>query len=153
LGPCFKYGMSGHFARWYPNKQPTPGSRSQSQPQGQQSYTYDTVNHEATKEAKHTQDIVLGMFFASSHPATVLFDSGVSHSFISSTFVAKYHLPMAIMKHTMLVSTPGGEMRTKHICPEVSIAIRGGGRLLSKPYHLRLQGHQHQPWYALVEKV
>jgi hypothetical protein len=67
------------------------------------------------------------MFFASSHPATVLFDSGASHSFISSTFVAKYHLPMAIMKHTMLVSTPGGEMRTKHICPEVSIAIRGGG--------------------------
>jgi hypothetical protein len=29
------------------------------------------------------------------------------------------------MKHTMLVSTPGGEMRTKHICPAVSITIRG----------------------------
>jgi hypothetical protein len=32
---------------------------------------------------------------------------------------------MAIMKHTMLVSSLGGEMRTKHICPAVSIAIRG----------------------------
>jgi hypothetical protein len=65
------------------------------------------------------------MFLASSHPATILFDSGASHSFISSTFVAKYHLSTTIMKHTMLVSSPGGEMRTNHICPEVSIAIRG----------------------------
>jgi hypothetical protein len=29
------------------------------------------------------------------------------------------------MKHTMFVSSPGGEMRTKHICPAVSITIRG----------------------------
>jgi hypothetical protein len=29
------------------------------------------------------------------------------------------------MKHTMLVSSPGGEMRTKHICPAISITIRG----------------------------
>jgi hypothetical protein len=32
---------------------------------------------------------------------------------------------MATMKHTMLVSSPGGEMRTKQICPAVSITIRG----------------------------
>jgi hypothetical protein len=29
------------------------------------------------------------------------------------------------MKHTMLVSSPGGEMRSKHIYPAVSITIRG----------------------------
>jgi hypothetical protein len=28
------------------------------------------------------------------------------------------------MKHTMLVSSPGGEMRTKHICPAVTGIIR-----------------------------
>jgi hypothetical protein len=78
-----------------------------------------------TEEAQQAQDVVLGMFLASSHPAIVLFDPGVSHSFISSTFVAKYHLPISIMKHTMLVSSPGGEMRTKHICPMVSVTIRG----------------------------
>jgi hypothetical protein len=33
-------------------------------------------------EAQQSQDIVLGMFLASSHPATVLFDFGASHSFI-----------------------------------------------------------------------
>jgi hypothetical protein len=65
------------------------------------------------------------MFFPSSHPAIVLFDSGASHSFISSPFVTKHHLPITIMKHTMLVSSPGGEMRIKHICLAVSITIRG----------------------------
>jgi hypothetical protein len=33
-------------------------------------------------------------------------------------------LPIATTKHAMLVSSPGGEMRTKHICPAISISIR-----------------------------
>jgi hypothetical protein len=37
----------------------------------------------------------------------------------------KHNLPIATMKHTMLVSSPRGEMRTKQICPVVSITIRG----------------------------
>jgi hypothetical protein len=78
-----------------------------------------------TEEAQQAQDVVSGMFLASSHPATVLFDSGASHSFISSSFVVKHHLPITIMKQTMLVSSPGGEMRIKYICPAISITIRG----------------------------
>jgi hypothetical protein len=94
-----------------------------------------------TEEAQLAQDVVLGMFFASSHPATILFDSEALHSFISSSFFAKHHLPITIMKHTILVSSPGGEMRTKHICPAVSITIRG--RLSGKPHYLGFQGHRH----------
>jgi hypothetical protein len=86
---------------------------------------YAKVNHMTSDEAQQAQDIVLGMFLTSSHPATILFDSGASHSFISSSFVVKHSLPIATMKHTMLVSSPGGEMRTKHICPAVSITIKG----------------------------
>jgi hypothetical protein len=74
---------------------------------------------------QQAQDIVLGMFLTSTHPATILFDSGASHSFISSSFAMKHSLSVATMKHTMFVSSPGGEMRTKHICPVVSITIRG----------------------------
>jgi hypothetical protein len=75
-------------------------------------------------EAQQAQDVVLGMFLVSSHPVTILFDFRVSHSFISSSFVVKHSLPIATMKHTMLVRSPGGEMRMKHICPAVSITIR-----------------------------
>jgi hypothetical protein len=78
-----------------------------------------------TEEAQQAQDVVLGMFLASSYPAIVLFDSGASHSFISSSFVVKHQLHITIMKQTMLVSSPGGEMRTKHICLAISITIRG----------------------------
>jgi hypothetical protein len=88
-------------------------------------------------EAQQAQDVVLGMFLASSHPATVLFDYGASHSFISSSFIVKHNLPIATMKHTMLVSSPGGEMRIKHICLAVSTTIRGG-RLSAVPHPLRL---------------
>jgi hypothetical protein len=83
------------------------------------------VNHVTTEEAQQAQDVVLGMFLASSHPATVLLDSGASHSFISSSFVVRHQLPITIMKQTMLVSSPGGEMRTKHICHVTSNTIRG----------------------------
>jgi hypothetical protein len=78
-----------------------------------------------TEEAQQAQDVVLGMFLTSSHPVIVLFDSGASYSFISSSFVVKHHLPITIMKQTMLVTSPGGKMRTKHICPAISITIRG----------------------------
>jgi hypothetical protein len=98
---------------------------SQSQPQGQQNYTYGKVNHVTTEEAQQAQDVVLGTFLASSHPAIFLFDSGASHSFISSLFVVKHQLPITTLKQTMLVSSPGGEMRTKHICHAISITIRG----------------------------
>jgi hypothetical protein len=77
------------------------------------------------EEAQQAQDVVLGMFLTNSHPTIVLFDSGASHSFITSKFVAKHNLPITIMKYTMIVSSPGGEMKTKHICLTISITIRG----------------------------
>jgi hypothetical protein len=88
---------------------------------------------------------------ASSHPVTILFDSGVSHLFISSSFMIKHSMSIATMKHTMLVSSPGGEMRIKHICPAVSISIRG--RLSVEPHPLRLQMYWYHSGYGLVKQV
>jgi hypothetical protein len=112
---------------------------------------YGKVNHVTSKEAQQAQDVILGMFLASSHPATVLFDSKASHSFVSSSFVAKYNLSITTMKHTVLVSSLGGERRTKHICPAISISIRGTFSV--EPHPFRLQGHRHHTWHGLVKKV
>jgi hypothetical protein len=71
------------------------------------------------------------MFLANSHPSTILFNFGASHSFISSKFVAKHNLPITIMKYTMIVSSLRGEMKTKHICLAITIAIRGVDFLLN----------------------
>jgi hypothetical protein len=150
----FKCGLTGHFAWQCPTRQAVPGGRDQDKPQGQHNLMYGKVKHMTSGEAQQAQDVVLGMFIASSHPTTVLFDSGASHSFITLSFVAKHNLPIANMKHTMLVSSPGGEMRTKLICLAVSISIRGGGgRLSLKPYPFRLQGHRHHTWHGLVKQV
>jgi hypothetical protein len=124
-GACFKCGLTSHFAWQCSTWSTAPGAENQAKPQGQQNFIYGRVNHMTSDEAQQAQDVVLGMFPASSHPATILFDFRASHSFLSSSFVVKHRLPIATMKHTMLVSLPRGEMRTKHICPAVSITIRG----------------------------
>jgi hypothetical protein len=50
------------------------------------------------------------MFFVNTTSAVVLFDSGVSHSFISAAYVEKHNLPIALLKCQMIVSSPGGDM-------------------------------------------
>jgi hypothetical protein len=81
--------------------------------------------HVTAEEAYQSQDVVLGMFLANLHPSIILFESGSLHSFITSKVVVKHNLSITILKYTMIVSSPRGEMKTKHLCLAVSIAIRG----------------------------
>ena len=65
--------------------------------------------------AQENPQVVLGMFLVDSVPASVLFDSGASHFFISTQFVAKHNMPMQPMKQNMLVSSPGGDEGFIHV--------------------------------------
>jgi hypothetical protein len=65
------------------------------------------------------------MFLENSCLKIILFDFRASHPSISSIFVSKHNLPIIIMKCTMLVNSPRGEMKAKHICLALSIVIRG----------------------------
>jgi hypothetical protein len=42
--------------------------------------------------------VVIGMFFVNDTSAIVLFDSGASHSFISTTYVEKHNLPITLLR-------------------------------------------------------
>jgi hypothetical protein len=44
-------------------------------------------------EAQEALDVVIGTFFVNDTSAVVLFDSGASHSFISTAYVEKHNLP------------------------------------------------------------
>jgi hypothetical protein len=65
------------------------------------------------------------MFFINDTPAVVLFDSGASHSFISTAYVEKHNLPLALLKCRLIVSSPGGDMPALQLCPKLNLKIRG----------------------------
>ena len=75
--------------------------------------------------AQEAQDAVFGMFLVNSAPALVLFDSGASHTFISTQYIAKYSIPLCIMPRAMLVNSPGGNMRAVYQCLGIKIQIMG----------------------------
>jgi predicted aspartyl protease len=77
------------------------------------------------KQAQNAPGIVLDTFPVNSVPATVLFDSGASHFFITEQFVAKHDIPMSSMKTHLLISSPNGEMISTYICPQVNLKIGG----------------------------
>jgi hypothetical protein len=92
------------------------------------------------EEAQEASDVVIGMISVNDTSAVVIFDSGASHSFISATYVGKHNLLLALLKCQMIVSSPGGDMTVRQLCPKVNLKIRGG-RLCLQPHCLRIKGH------------
>jgi len=83
------------------------------------------VNHVNAETAQEAPEVMLGTFSINSIPATILFDSGASHSFISQAFVRNHSIPLVAMKHTMIVNSPGGTIPASYCCPSANIALRG----------------------------
>jgi hypothetical protein len=79
----------------------------------------------AAETAQEAQDVVFGMFLVNSAHASILFDSGALHTFISAEYVAKYSIPLCTMPSSMLVNSPRGNMRAVYQCLVVKIQIMG----------------------------
>jgi hypothetical protein len=77
------------------------------------------------EEAQKAPDVVIDMFFINDTSAVVLFDSRASYSFISTAYVEKHKLPVALVKCQMIVSSLGGDMPARQLCPKVNLKIRG----------------------------
>jgi hypothetical protein len=70
--------------------------------------------------------VVIGTFSINDISTVVLLDSGASHSFISAAYLKKHNLPIALLRCQMIVSSPGGDMPRRQLCPKVNLKIRGG---------------------------
>jgi hypothetical protein len=90
-----------------------------------QNYARGRVNHVVVEEAQEAPDVVICMFLINDTSAVVLFDSGASHSFIYVAYVGKHNLPLALLRCQMVVSSPGGDMPARQLCPTVNLKIRG----------------------------
>jgi hypothetical protein len=133
---CFACGEKCHFANQCPNPHSRPPQTAVSTPAPtcgansipvtpRQNYVHGKVNHIAMEEAQKAPDVVIGTFSVNDISAVVLFDSRASHSFISATYVEKHNLRIALLMCQMIVSSPGGDMPARQLCPKVNLKIRG----------------------------
>ena len=67
---------------------------------------------------------MLGTFLVNSVPATVLFDSGATHSFVTKEFVSKGGLVENLLSNSMVIQIPYSTLETKLFCPGVSLEIK-----------------------------
>jgi hypothetical protein len=79
----------------------------------------------AVEEAQEAPDVVIGMILVKDTSIVVLFYFGASHSFISVVYVGKHNLPLALLRCQTIVSSPGGDILTRRLCPKVNLKIRG----------------------------
>jgi hypothetical protein len=133
----YSCGEQGHYANRCPNSRtrvsqpaiatPAPTRRANSIPvAAKQNYARGRVNHVAVEEAQEAPDVVIGMFLVNDTSTVVLFDFRASHSFISVVYVGKHNLHLALLRCQMIVSSPGGDMPTRQLCPNVNLKIGGG---------------------------
>jgi hypothetical protein len=83
------------------------------------------VNHVAVEDVQEAPDVVISMILVNDNNAIMLFNSRASHSFVATTFVQQHNLSLSMLKNRMKVSSLGGDMNARHVCPNVSILIRG----------------------------
>jgi hypothetical protein len=131
---CINCGERGHFtnACLKPCVVPTKflqhnqlGCNNSTPMTTKQNYVRGMINHVAIEDAQEAPDVVLGTFLVNSNTAIILFDSGALHSFISAEYIVKYNLLVSLLKCRMVVSSPGGDMPARQVCPRVNIKIRG----------------------------
>jgi hypothetical protein len=67
--------------------------------------------------------VLTSIFSVLNYPAIILFDSGASHSFISTKFSAKCQLPFHHTNGGIAISTPGGRVATYQINRHVPIRL------------------------------
>ena len=65
------------------------------------------VNCISAEEAQEDPNVVLGTLLVNCHPASVLFDTRASHSFISESYARLHNTAFCDMPSTMEISTPG----------------------------------------------
>src|SRR5207237_5061411 len=73
------------------------------------------------------------------HPVTILFDSGASHTFISTACVVRNNLEFDHMEDEYHVKSPGGRIVTKQLVRDLALDLEGN-IYLARPLMFHHQG-------------
>jgi hypothetical protein len=71
------------------------------------------------------EEVLAGTFFLNECPITILFDSGASHDFMSSTRAKKARLSLVASGAPYVISTPGGQVDANQVAQKVPLELSG----------------------------
>ena len=125
---CFRCGSPDHFAKMCPQAGQSQGqaSRRNDQNKGKRQtiqVRQGRLNFTSLADLPEGAPIMSGTFSINYHPAVILFDSGASHSFISSKFGARVGLDFCHTKGSFMISTPGGKVASNQIVNNAPLSL------------------------------
>jgi hypothetical protein len=83
------------------------------------------ANYTTVEEISIGEEVLAGTFFLNKHPVIILFDSGASHDFISSTCAKKEMLSTVVVEAPYVISTPGGWVDADWIVCKAPLELAG----------------------------
>jgi hypothetical protein len=126
--PCYNCEKIGHFTKDY--CQPKLGNAPRVPAIGVNQQRVlaprtGCVNYTTVDGIPTGEEVIAGTFFLNEHPITVLFDSGASHDFMSSTCAKKAKLTLMVSGAPYVISTPGGRIDADRIARNVPLDLFG----------------------------
>src|ERR1041385_8173184 len=131
---CFTCGLNGHYFRHYPtvlveprrpSHKPSKKSTTKTIPAKPSATRSGYVNQISVEETTSTSDVILGTLPVNHVLASVLFDPGASHSFISESYALRHEFTFEEMFSPMIIQTPGSKWQTNRVSHGNQIAIEG----------------------------
>jgi hypothetical protein len=109
------------LVRW--ENSDTPAQNKQQTPD--KGYSIARVNQVSADATPDGVDIALGMFYINAIHATILFDSGATHSFMSTRYANTNKIPLQHMRKPMIVISPKGSVEANHMTHKLTLTIMG----------------------------
>jgi hypothetical protein len=103
-----------------------------------QTYNCGKVNQLEAAAIQDAPDVVVGMFSVEFHPTKVLFDTGATHSFVTTSLVEAHKIPVEPTIPPLRVSSVGGKIQSDKMCLNLRIEKRG----IDFPANLVVMGTQ-----------
>ena len=84
------------------------------------------VNQISAEETDGTSDVILGTLPVNFVSASVLFEPGASHSFMSESYALRHDVSFEEMFTPMIIQTPGSKWQTNRVSHGNQVAFGGG---------------------------
>jgi hypothetical protein len=81
------------------------------------------ANYTTVEEIPTGEEVLAGTFFINEHPVIIMFNSGASHNFMSSTCAKKAKLSLVASGAPYVISTPGGRVDANRIVQKAPLEL------------------------------